>query len=220
MHMLPHERISPGEAQNRFPQFDLPENAACYFDPQGGYVRPDAAVKANIDLAKGNGATIAFGERLLSWTASNKRVLIRTDQREIVASKLILTTGAFASQPGLGMPIRIQPIRKTLFWYSVKRPARFRAPQFPVWIAKLAGLNFYGFPSLEPGIIKAAEDTGGQTLAVGGSGHGFKFATVAGEIAAELALSGKSKLQPEIFRLTRERIEAGASSGFCGAAVA
>src|ERR1700738_2507362 len=80
MHTLPHERISPGEAQNRFPQFDLPESAACYFDPLGGYVRPDTAVKANIDLAKRHGASIAFGERLLSWSASNKQVLIQTDQ--------------------------------------------------------------------------------------------------------------------------------------------
>jgi sarcosine oxidase len=267
LHALPHERLSSLEAQKRFPQFKLPDEAVCYFDSLGGYLRPEASVRTHVELANRLGAVTFFGERLISWKKEAGHVLIRTDQREICAEKLIITTGAFTSQPGIETPIRIQALRKVLFWYSVKDPTRFCSPDFPVWIAKLGGLNYYGFPSLEPGVIKAAEDTGGQPLqdpymadpglrledesnlrlfldkflkqqvgarlnhkvclyenspdrhfvidrhpehvnvilAVGGSGHGFKFATVAGEMAADLALTGRSKVRPEIFRLTNDR---------------
>jgi sarcosine oxidase len=268
LHALPHERLSSAEAQGRFPQFKLPDEAVCYFDSLGGYLRPEASVRAHIDLANRQGAVTLFGERLISWKKEAGHVLIRTDKRELSAEKLIITTGAFTSQICTETPIRIQALRKVLFWYSVKDPNRFCSPDFPVWIAKLGGLNYYGFPSLEPGVIKAAEDTGGQPLqdpytadhglrledesnlrlfldtflrkqldarlyhkvclyenspdrhfvidrhpeygnvilAVGGSGHGFKFATVAGEMAADLALTGTSKVRPEIFRLTNDRM--------------
>jgi len=38
-------------------------------------------------------------------------------------------------------------------------------------------------------------------LAFGGSGHGFKFCSVIGEMAADLAEKGQSKLRPDIFTL-------------------
>ena len=41
------------------------------------------------------------------------------------------------------------------------------------------------------------------TLVSSCSGHGFKFASVVGEIAAELALDGQSRHDIEMFRLDR-----------------
>lgn len=42
-------------------------------------------------------------------------------------------------------------------------------------------------------------------FACGGSGHGFKFSSVAGEIAADLATTGTSAIRPDIFRLQHGR---------------
>jgi sarcosine oxidase len=40
-------------------------------------------------------------------------------------------------------------------------------------------------------------------IAAGFSGHGFKFCSVVGEILADLALEGGTKLNIELFRLDR-----------------
>jgi sarcosine oxidase len=42
-------------------------------------------------------------------------------------------------------------------------------------------------------------------LALGGSGHGFKFCSVVGEMAADLAEKGQSDLRPEIFAVGNRR---------------
>lgn len=43
------------------------------------------------------------------------------------------------------------------------------------------------------------------TFACGGSGHGFKFSSVIGEIAADLATTGRTASLPKIFRLKNRR---------------
>lgn len=262
-HDLPHERWTAAQAMTRFPQFHLPEDAACYWDPLGGYLRADACVRAHARLAQQHGADILENEEVIAIEDDGCGVTVRTKGQTLRAAKVIHTTGAFARDltTELGQVVAAQ--RKVLFWYETSDPAAFGAERFPVWIAKIGGLNYYGFPSTDGLTIKAAEDTGGEVLddariatttirpddetnlgpflqnlfgaklgarrahktclyentpdrnfivdmhpqnpnvilAVGGSGHGFKFCSVIGEMAADLAESGRSSLRPDIFAL-------------------
>ncbi len=259
-HDLPHERWSAAEARARFPQFQVADELACYWDPLGGYLDANAAVRVHQQLAQRHGAELFSDERVLNVEASTVGVAIRTTTRTIHAARVVIATGAFAGSLAPGL---ITPVRKVLFWYRTAQPEAFVRERFPVWIAKVGGLNYYGFPSLDGATIKCAEDTGGQTvadprenapelqagdeenlrpflghlfgsqigsyaahktclyentadrhfvidrhpqrpnivLAFGGSGHGFKFCSVVGEMAADLAENGHSALRPEIFTL-------------------
>ena len=261
-HELPHERWTVAEARQRFPQFHPPEDAACYWDPLGGYLDADRCVVAHTRLAQQHGATLLTGERVLDYRCDGDGMLVRTERQELRAAKLIVSAGAFTARFAADLGGLVTPLRKALFWYRAHEPAQFVSGKFPVWIAKFAGLNYYGFPSLDGATVKAAEDTGGQALpsaddvprglreddeqnlkpfldrlfpralgkraaakvclyensadrhfildrhpqhpqiifACGGSGHGFKFSSVAGEIAADLATTGDSTIRPAIFR--------------------
>lgn len=257
-HDLPHERWTAAEARSRFPQFQVADDLACYWDPLGGYLNADAAVRVHQQLAVRHGAELSSNERVLDVGCSTEGVVIRTAMRTIHAARVVIATGAFAGSLAPGW---ITPVRKVLFWYRTAQPDLFSHDRFPVWIAKVGGLNYYGFPSLDGATIKCAEDTGGQSagdphvispeldagdeenlrpflrqlfgsqigayaahktclyentvdrhfvldrhperpnvvLAFGGSGHGFKFCSVVGEMAADLAEKGHSALRPEIF---------------------
>jgi len=262
-HDLPHERWTTTEATARFPQFHLPENVTCYWDPLGGYLRADACVRAHARLAQEHGADIVENEEVIGIEDDSHGVRVRTTSQTLHAAKVILTTGAFARDLVTELGEVVVAQRKVLFWYETSDSSAFTAERFPVWIAKIGGLNYYGFPSTDGLTIKAAEDTGGEMLrsakgvetglrgedesnlgpfmhrlfgaklgtrrahktclyentadrnfildvhpkkrnvilAVGGSGHGFKFCSVIGEMAADLAATGHSPLRPDIFAL-------------------
>ncbi len=264
-HELPHERWTVAEARERFAQFHPPEHAACYWDPLGGYLAADRCVAAHARVAEKHGAKLITGERVLGYECEGDGVVVKTERRDLRAGRLVIATGAFTARFAGDLGGLVTPVRKTLFWYRVHEPAAFSPGPFPAWIAKFDGLNYYGFPSLDGATIKAAEDTGGQTLpiaddvprmlreddeqnlrpfldrlfpgalggrsagkvclyensadrnfildqhpehpqiifACGGSGHGFKFASVAGEIAADLATTGGSAHRPDLFRLRK-----------------
>ncbi|HEV7403382.1 MAG TPA: N-methyl-L-tryptophan oxidase [Chthoniobacteraceae bacterium] len=261
-HMIDHERLSPAEAMRRFPQFAIPEDAACYFDPYGGFLRPEACVRAHVAGATAAGATLLGDDPVISLRQQTGSVEVRTSRQTLHARKVVVAAGAYTNQllGALGgSPIRV--VRKVLFWYRPAAAERFAPERFPAWIAEFDGREFYGFPTLDGAVVKAAEDSGGQSLAApenvyrellpederhlrpfmdrlfpeqigrreryktclyeqtvdrnflvdahprapdvivaaGGSGHGFKFCSVIGEMAADLVELGGAPLRPAIF---------------------
>lgn len=272
-HEIEHERLSPDEATRRFPQFALSECLACYWDPFGGFLRPEACVRTHVDGAIRAGATLIEGEAVIGIEPSRNGVAVRTTQRTLVAQKVVVTVGAHAKRL-LGPAIAVRPVRKVLFWHAVNDARAFAPERFPCWIARINERNFYGFPTLDGIVAKAAEDTGGQLLtdpmqvdgrlfaedeanlrpfldqifshrigdrvrhktclyeksaddhfivdvhpqhervilALGGSGHGFKFCSAIGELVADIATSGTvGKRGPELFRASR--FDGGSASG-------
>ena len=264
-HEIEHERLSPGEAMRRFPQFALSEGLACYWDPYGGFLRPEMCVRAHAEGALRAGAALIEGEMVMGIQPRGDEVSVRTTQRTLRARKVVVTVGAYANQLlGHSAGTFVQPIRKVLFWYGLRDARAFSPERFPCWIARSNERNFYGFPTLDGTVLKAAEDTGGEPLtnpmqvdrglraedeanlrpfldelfrdqlgqrvrhktclyektrddhfivdlhpelenvivAVGGSGHGFKFSSVIGELVADLAI-GKTARGPELFRTSR-----------------
>jgi sarcosine oxidase len=62
-------------------------------------------------------------------------------------------------------------------------------------------------------IIDRLPDAPQVALAAGCSGHAFKFSSVVGEILADLALDGGTKLNVELFRLDRPALGQGIHGG-------
>jgi sarcosine oxidase len=60
-HAIEHERLSPRDAMRRFPQFAIGDHLACYWDTHGGFLRPEACVRAHVDRANRAGATLIEG---------------------------------------------------------------------------------------------------------------------------------------------------------------
>ena len=64
---IEHERLATADVAARFPQFALADDEEGYLEPGAGFVRPEAAVEAQLRLARDLGATLAFGERVVGY---------------------------------------------------------------------------------------------------------------------------------------------------------
>jgi sarcosine oxidase len=160
---LPHEVLDPAGLRARFPQFALPADQMAVFEAGAGYVRPEAAVLANVELAVEAGAELWFDTTVESIELGPSGVHLSADGEQLSAPKVVLATGAWADRlanlDGFGLGVQ----RQTVHWFQPVQPADFAADRFPVYLwevptpptAPIAQL--YGFPCM-PGetLAKAA----------------------------------------------------------------
>ena len=76
---IDHEDLTGDEVRSRFPMFAIGEQTVAYYEPDAGYVRPEAAVAAQLDLARRRGAALRLGERVERWSKSDRGVTVTTD---------------------------------------------------------------------------------------------------------------------------------------------
>jgi sarcosine oxidase len=264
---IEHEELTAADIKQRYPQFGLTDEDG-YFEPTAGFVRPEAAVAAQLELARRHGAGTRFGERLVSFTSDAAGVTVVTTRGRYRAGKLVMSVG-----PWIGdfVPRSVfQTYRQVLYWFGVDPDwyAAYRdAPVF-IWEFGHGPADFvYGLPALDgagggvklasesydipmspdgvrPGVTKQEKDAfygdyvkgrfAGLTdvclravsclytvtpdyrfvidthpdsahviVASPCSGHGFKHSAAVGEAVAQLALSGRSDIDLDSFRLER-----------------
>jgi sarcosine oxidase len=163
-HGLPIEPWSSEEVRRRYPDLRLLQNETALFDPDGGVLNPEAAVRAHLKVAAAAGAELRFETSMQSWKAENDGVRIDlVDSPPVFARKLVLSLGPWFQQTleTLGVALEIQ--RNVQAWF---KPAstRYAAGRFPAFLLDRAGLPapLYGFPDFGDG-IKVAFHGHGQT---------------------------------------------------------
>ena len=265
-HGLRLEKWSRGEVGQRYPSLRLLENEVALFEPDGGVLDPERAVRAHLKAAEAAGAELRFESTVRRWEANGNGVTVTLhDGSKISARRLILSLGPWFKEvlEGLGVALRVQ--RNVQVWFTPATKA-YQAPGFPAFLLDRAGLAapLYGFPDFGDGVKLAFHGFGDLTtadelnrdidpapdiepvkratddwmpgaaadfreakpcmysltpdgnfvidrhpqysnviLCGGFSGHGFKFAPVIGEIAAELALDGGSHHEIDFLSLKR-----------------
>jgi len=255
-HNLVHELLDRAELRKRFPQFKAPESWVAVWEPEAGFLTPENVISAYAQAALRNGAELHGRERVISWEASSKHAIVRTDRGEYHAEKLVFCGGPWTSSLVADLGIKLLVTRQVLGWVWPKEPELFELGRLPVWaIDHLDGTLHYGFPLLRdmPGFKIGHHGPGRETdpdrvardpqpgdeetfrpilrdfipqadgpllsmkvcmytnspdhhfiidrhpihervtLACGFSGHGFKFASVVGEVLADLALDGRTR---------------------------
>lgn len=95
---IDHEQLDNAELRRRYPMFAVDERTEAYFEPEAGHLRPEAAVGAQLELARRDGARLALGERVTGWTVSEAGVEVRTDAGRHTADQLVLCAGAWLPQ--------------------------------------------------------------------------------------------------------------------------
>jgi sarcosine oxidase len=150
---IDHERLATADVAARFPQFALADDEEGYLEPGAGYVRPEAAVEAQLRLARDLGATLAFGERVVGYDDDRTHVTVRTTSRTVEASQLVVTVGPWVPElvPALAPVVRI--LRQVLFWFDLRDPSSYaRLRDSPVYIWS-PGTDpdevIYGFPMVD-----------------------------------------------------------------------
>jgi sarcosine oxidase len=262
---IPHEVFDGAAMRARFPQFAVPSEQVAVLERDAGYVRPEVAVLAQLELAIAAGAELWFDTEVESVELRPSGVHLIAADQELMAPKVVIATGAWATKLANLDHYPLTVSRQTMHWYAPTTSVLdFTPDKMPVylWDWPVADgeppAELYGFPYL-PGdsgvkvglyhdgvhqdidadlVERAVDDSdavrlakvlsealptlagervdgkacmysavpgddfvlgmhpGGServVLAVGFSGHGFKFAPVVGEIAADLAISGSTR---------------------------
>ncbi|MCF9001304.1 N-methyl-L-tryptophan oxidase [Pseudomonas syringae] len=147
-----HEVLAAAAIRERFPQFaPVLDSAIGYFEPEGGFVRPERCIAVLLKLARKHGARLLTHETVTQLQAHGDQVRITTDKGSIIADKVVVSAGMWSADL-LGAPFSdlLRVCRQKLFWFELQHEAAFAAPS-PSFILIHgpgdADVN-YGFPPL------------------------------------------------------------------------
>jgi sarcosine oxidase len=151
---IEHEVLSTAEIHKRFQQFRLEQEETGYFEPGAGFLRPEACVETQLDLAESLGAEIRASETVLQVKASESSVAVTTDRDNYSAAIAILTAGPWIRQL---LPHEVSQhllvYRQVMTWFAVAHNTKRYTPEhFPVfiWITGNRPRDmFYGFPAID-----------------------------------------------------------------------
>jgi sarcosine oxidase len=250
IHGLALEKLTAQDMARRFPMFQPRPDETGVYEPDGGYLVPEAAIAGFLSIAERHDADMRFETSVTDWSQTPAGVRITTsDGSEYGAGRLALCAGPWFGNFATDLGVSITVQRNVQYWFDPVDD-RFAAARCPVFFLDREGLpaHMYGFPDTGDG-VKAAfhgygETTTPETLArsvstieierlcrvleewmpgsartfkmakacmysvtpdqhfvisalpgrpnvvvAGGfSGHGFKFASVVGEIVADLLI--------------------------------
>lgn len=167
-HSIDHRDLPNDELRRLHPMFAADEETEAYYEPAAGYVRPEAAVSLQLELAHRGGASLRLGEQVLSWSTSSGGVAVTTTAGSYNADRLVLCAGPWITDLFPEGRDVFAVYRQLLFWFPISRgyPLLRDMPAF-VWdfggaqdgIVHLDG--FYGFPAIDgpDGGVKLATET-------------------------------------------------------------
>jgi sarcosine oxidase len=160
-HGIAHELLDAAQIRARFPQFNIGDSERGYFEPEAGFVRPEACIGAQLALAGKHGAEIRCGETALVLEPAAHGVTVKTDKGFYRADRLIVAAGAWLPKLlGGSFEELLKIYRQVLYWFEVEGdPSPFAPQNFPVFIWEVpdARQGIYGFPVVDSGLKIATE---------------------------------------------------------------
>ena len=164
---IPHEVLNTEEIRRRYPQHLIPDGHVGLLDPQTGYIRPEAAIKAATSTALKLGAKVFEGTCVTALEADSDGVWIRTSRGDYRVGKVIVAAGAWVSRLLPELPVPIQVHRAVLSWFQ-PRPGRehlFTPDRFPVFMHDDGSRRGWGAPALDASGVKVGmHDNGGPCI--------------------------------------------------------
>jgi sarcosine oxidase len=148
-HDLPHELLDAADIRRRFPTLAPADDEVGLYEAVAGFVRPEAAVAAHLELAARAGTELRFDEPALEWSAGPDGVRVTTARGTYEAGRLVICPGAWAPRllADLGVPLVVE--RQVMYWFQ---PSGGTGPfeRHPIWIHQADdGRQLYGFPAID-----------------------------------------------------------------------
>lgn len=164
-----HELLSPGEAEQRFPGYRIPEDHEVLVQPTDGFLVPRDGVRACVGLAHQHGAEIHARTEVLDWSPTADGVRVRLDPNAadgggadepasatsgppasavtVTADRLAVTAGPWT--PAVVAPTRdvLTVERQVLGRFQPDSPDLFGPERFPVSAVTTANGQYSAFPA-------------------------------------------------------------------------
>lgn len=168
-HNLPHRYLNSSEIKADFPSFQMTDSFEGFFEPDGGYLRPEDAIVEHAWKASGLGAMILTNTPVLDWSSNENGVEVKTAEGSLYADQLIISSGAWIGSLVRDLGVKLMVTRQVQAWFEPHAdPKQFSADQFPCWFIETnAPYGHYGFPVL-PGQkgLKIAEHRPGDVIPI------------------------------------------------------
>ncbi|WFS04656.1 N-methyl-L-tryptophan oxidase [Rhizobium tumorigenes] len=149
LHDLAIEELDRAAIKARFPVFSLDAGEIALLDPQGGYIRPEAAVTGYIRLAAEDGAVLHFGEKITGIEPDDAGVTITSAVGKYRANKVIVATGSWISELVPQLKEHAVPIRQVVAWYQPRDGFVTQPQRMPAFIRDEGDDgSYFGFPAI------------------------------------------------------------------------
>ena len=145
-HGLAFEELDGSEVSRRFPGYRLPESMQAVYQPDGGYVRSEVAIRAYAAAARALGAEIVTDARVLGWQRTPDGLRIATADRRYETGKMIVTAGPWVGQLLPDLRSVCRPERQVMLWTEPLQAGVFEPGRFPVFNMEAPSGRYYGFP--------------------------------------------------------------------------
>lgn len=153
-HGIEVEGLATEALRRRYPQFEVPDGHRGLFEPSGGFVRPEASIRAALVDAQRLGAELREGQRVESIEEHANGVTLQTSSGVVQAQRLIVSAGAWTAKLLPRLADRLRVTLQVQAWITPPDPAAFDPARFPAWlIVRGDEPPLYGIPNdpLAPG---------------------------------------------------------------------
>jgi sarcosine oxidase len=149
LHGLAYEALDKAEMARRFPAFQLDDHEMALLDPQGGYLRPEAAVMGYLRLAVEDGAVLHFGEKVTAIEPDDAGVTVVSDTGRYRAGKIVVATGSWIAELVPQLKQAAVPIRQVVAWYQPQDGFATQPQRMPCFLRdEGAEGTYFGFPAI------------------------------------------------------------------------
>ena len=153
---IEHSDLTNAEVRSHFPMFTVDEQIVAYYEPGAGYVRPEAAVAAQLELARAGGAQLQLGERVETWSASRHGVTVTSDADTYHGEQLLVCAGAWIADLFPEGRDIFAVYRQLVYWFPI-RDCYIELRDMPGFIWDVGGGQhgfvhldgFYGLPAID-----------------------------------------------------------------------
>ncbi|MEP7188011.1 MAG: N-methyl-L-tryptophan oxidase, partial [Roseiflexaceae bacterium] len=169
------EQLDRAAISQRFPQFQLPDQAVGIYQRDSGILDANKCVATLAAEARRHGADLHENEPARQLSTVGSGVEVRTDTATYAADRLVVTAGAWArsllGQLGLDLPLTVTREQVAFFRPrnaddGLNDPSQFEPDRFPIFIHHAAeDPSAYGFPIFGLPGVKVAFHQGGPVIA-------------------------------------------------------
>jgi sarcosine oxidase len=164
-HALPHEVLRAREVNQRFPAFSLPNDWECIFQPDGGVLRPELAIRLFLSAAQGLGAQVQVKTvvREVRPVADHVEVLLESGE-VIKAGSAVLAAGPWIADFLPELAAHLTLTRQPVVWFRPQDRELVRGDRMPVFSLHMQDDLIYGFPDVFGSGVKVASHLSGGKL--------------------------------------------------------
>ena len=164
LHDLPREMMNGREMTSRFPGFDLPRDWTGLFQPDGGILKPEAAVGRFVAAAAKRGAEVRANTRVMAIEPNPHSIVVRTERETIEAGSVVVAAGAWLTDFVPSLKRSLTVTRQVVGWFPPRRPELYDPSVFPVFILESRDDHIYGFPNFSGSGVKSASHVRGRAI--------------------------------------------------------